>query len=59
MNEYEVKFADGRFWESVTVVADSREEAQESAIEFWESQGVVHGELHIARVPRSLPLLPY
>ena len=59
MNEYQISFKDGLFIESVTVQANSRDEAQESAIEFWESRGVVHGDLAIIRRQRPLPLLPY
>jgi hypothetical protein len=59
MNEYQVSFTDGRFVESVTVEATDRESAQEAAIEFWEAQGVVHGDIRIIRRARTLPLLPY
>lgn len=58
MNEYEVSFVDGRFIESVTVEAEDREAAQESAIEFWEDRGVVHGDLTISLRKRAF-MLPY
>lgn len=58
MNMYEVSFVDGRFIESVTVEASNREAAQESAIEFWEERGVVHGDLTIMLQKRSF-MLPY
>ncbi|MFM0263295.1 hypothetical protein [Paraburkholderia sediminicola] len=60
MDEYEVSFIDGRFYESVTVEASNADAAQESAIEFWEEQGIVHGEIvRCVRRARALPLLPY
>lgn len=59
MDMFEVSFIDGRFIESVTVEATSADGAQESAIEFWEERGVVHGDLRIMRTVRALPLLPY
>lgn len=48
-HEFEVSFVDGRFTNSVTVEAADREAAQEAAIELWESQGVMHGDLRIMR----------
>jgi len=59
MNIYEVSFVDGRFIESVIVEADSREVAQELAIELWEDLGIVHGEIRCIRRERALPLLPH
>lgn len=60
MSHFEVSFVDGRFVESVTVEAQDAEAAQEAAIEFWEDQGIVHGEIvRIHRKERALPLLPY
>jgi hypothetical protein len=60
MDNFEVSFIDGRFYESVTVAANDAESAQEAAIEFWEEQGIVHGEIvRIVRCAKRLPLLPY
>lgn len=59
MNEYEVSFIDGSFIEAVTVGAENAEDAQAAAIQFWEEQGIVHGDIRIHRKERALPLLPY
>lgn len=48
MSLYRVSFTDERGEiEAVVVPAIDREAAQESAIAFWESAGVVHGALTI------------
>lgn len=59
MDLFEVSFVDGRFYESVTVEAESVADAQEAAIQFWEDEGIVHGEIRVSRKERALPLLPY
>lgn len=48
MNTYSISFTDeDGFIESINVEAACAEAAQESAIDFWEAAGIVHGAITI------------